>query len=83
MKKRFIKQFLVESPSIKGKDGDIVTYPVSYKYNGGIIINKKWYDGYIVGQPLVPKGFKLVSIGVGLNLNNQPPLATARLVKVE
>lgn len=81
MKRRHIKHYLIESPVIAGKEGDEVKYPVSYNYNGGIIINGKWYDGYIVGQPLVPKGLELQSIGVGLMLNAMPPLATAVLVR--
>lgn len=80
MKKRK-KWFYVEaSPDIKGEEGDIVKYPVSFKYVGGITIKEKWYDGFFVGQPLVPKGLALEKIG-GLDFSQQPPLATAKLVK--
>ena len=57
----------------------LVTYPVSYRYNGGIIIDGKWYEGYTVPRPKVPKGFELVSIGCGLQLNAHPPYATSYL----
>lgn len=81
MKRRHIKHYLIKSPVIKGKEGDEVKYPVSYNYNGGIVIENRWYDGFIVGQPLLPKGLELQSIGVGLQLNATPPLATAILVR--
>jgi len=54
----------------------LVTFPVSQTYNGGIVIDDKWYKGYQVPRPKVPKGFKLVSIGCGLQLNARPPYAT-------
>ena len=57
----------------------LVTYPVSIRYNGGIIIKGKWYDGFKVPPPIIPKGFELVGIGVGLEMNCQPPLATEYL----
>lgn len=57
----------------------LVTYPVSIRYNGGIIIDGKWYDGYEVVKPKVPKGFKLYNIGCGLQLNARPPYATSYL----
>jgi len=57
----------------------LVSYPVSYRYNGGISIDGKWYEGYKVAKPKVPKGFKLVGIGIGLQLNAQPPYATTYL----
>ena len=57
----------------------LVTYPVSYRYNGGIIVDDKWYEGFKVKSPKVPKGFELVSIGCGLQLNAQPPYATVYL----
>jgi hypothetical protein len=52
-----------------------VTYPVSYRYNGGIIIGDKWFNGYKIPQPKIPKGWKLVNIGCGLQLNSRPPFA--------
>jgi hypothetical protein len=57
----------------------LVTYPVSYRYNGGIIVDGKWYEGYKVPSPKVPKGFTLRGIGCGLQLNVHPPYATAYL----
>lgn len=56
-----------------------VTYPVSYRYNGGIVVDGKWYEGYEVPKPDVPEGWELVNIGVGLQLNAQPPFATMLL----
>ena len=53
----------------------LVTFPVSYRYNGGIVIGNKWYEGFEVPRPKVPKGFELYSIGVGLQLNAQPHYA--------
>lgn len=80
MNKRFFK---VKAPVIKGKEGKLVTYPVSYEYNGGIVINNEWYNGYEVEAPIVPDGLCLQSIGCGLQMNCQPPFATSRLVKKE
>ena len=57
----------------------LVTYPVSYRYNGGTIVGDKWYDGFVVAKPKVPKGFELVGIGCGLQLNAKPPYATRYL----
>jgi hypothetical protein len=67
----------------KWNESCLVTYPVSYKYNGGIIINNKWYEGYEVPKPKVPKGFKLVGIGCGLQLNTHPPYATSYLKPID
>jgi len=53
-----------------------VTFAVSYRYNGGIVIDDEWYAGYEVPPPIVPEGFMLVGIGVGLELNSHPPYAT-------
>ena len=71
-----------------------VTYPVSCRYNGGIILSpdgkmdfgcknpkSKWYAGFEVPKPKVPKGYHLESIGVGLELNATPPRATMLLIK--
>ena len=60
-------------------DSRLVTYPVSYEYNGGIVLDDEWYDGFEVPSPIVPAGFELVGIGIGLQLNAQPPYATAYL----
>lgn len=57
----------------------LVKYPVSYTYNGGCIIKGKWYKGVKVPNPKVPKGFKLVGIGIGSQLNAFPPYATMYL----
>lgn len=73
--------YKMKAPIIKGKEGNLVKYPVSYKYNGGIVFNGKWYNGFEVGEPIVPEGFKLMGIGCGLQFNSIPPEATARLVK--
>lgn len=67
----------------KWSDGNLVTYPVSYIYNGGIVINGKWYKGIKVKEPDVPRGYMLKSIGIGLQLNAQPPIATSLLIKVK
>jgi hypothetical protein len=66
-----------------GTDGCEVMYAASYEYNGGTAIGDKWYKGYKVPPPYLPAGYKLVGIGVGLELNATPPLATARLVPIE
>jgi hypothetical protein len=57
----------------------LVTFPVSYRYNGGIVIDDEWYAGYEVPPPVVPAGFELVGIGCGLQLNARPPYATQYL----
>lgn len=66
-----------------GKNSYEVTYPVSYKYNGGYVMHgdDQWYAGFYVPEPVVPAGWKLVGIGVGLQLNARPPYATMLLVK--
>ena len=60
-------------------DSFLVSYPVSYKYNGGTVIKGEWYNGYKVSKPIAPKGFALVGIGIGLQLNARPPYATVYL----
>ena len=57
-----------------------ITYAVSYKYNGGIVVGDEWCVGFDVPLPVVPKGYELKSAGVGLDLNFRPPRATAYLV---
>ena len=59
--------------------GCLVKYPVSYRYNGGVTYKGQWYEGFTVSKPRVPPGFKLVGIGIGLELNSHPPLATQYL----
>ena len=68
----------------KAKPGErvTVTYAAGISYNGGTVINGEWFAGYEVPPPIIPAGYKLVHIGVGLNLNAAPPMATALLVPV-
>lgn len=56
-----------------------VTYPVSISYNGGTVVDGKWYGGYLVPDPIVPAGYELVDMGVGLQLNARPPTCTMKL----
>ena len=65
----------------KWLDGVLVMYPTSITYNGGTVIDGEWYSGYEVPQPKIPKGYELVSIYCGDQLNNHPPLATRLLRK--
>jgi hypothetical protein len=60
-------------------DSFLVTYPVSYRYNGGTIIEDEYYEGFEVVKPSTPKGYELVGIGCGLQLNAHPPYATSYL----
>ena len=72
--------YKVPAPIIKTNKGNHeVTFPVSYNYNGGIVIKGKWYKGYKVPAPIVPKGMVLKGMGIGLNLNYSPPLTTMYL----
>ena len=64
-------------------DGKLIHYTVSYDYNGGMVVDDKWYQGYKVPSPIIPKGYALVSIGVGLQMNAKPPFATAYLKPLE
>ena len=77
------KLFKMKCPPLKKTekwcDSHLVQFPVSHVYNGGVIIDDEWYDGYAVDAPEVPDGFELVSIYCGLQLNCQPPLATMYL----
>jgi hypothetical protein len=57
-------------------DSHLVSFPVSYRYNGGVIIEGEHYDGVDVPDPIIPHGYTLKGIGVGLNLNIVPPYAT-------
>jgi len=58
----------------------LVTYPTSVDYNGGIVVDDKWYKGYKVKNKIkLPKGFSMVGIGCGLQMNARPPYATAYL----
>lgn len=71
-----------------------VAYPVSYRYNGGATITpegrfdphcenpkSKWYAGYKVPAPKIPKGYELTSINCGLQMNCKPPYETMILRK--
>ena len=64
-------------------DNRLVEYPVSCTYNGGISIGDEWYEGYEVPSPVVPDGYELVDIAVGLQLNACPPMATMYLKPIE
>jgi len=57
-----------------------VQYAVSYTYNGGTILGDEWYEGYEVPPPLLSPGYVILGIGVGLELNARPPLATGVVV---
>jgi hypothetical protein len=63
--------------------GKLVTYPVSYVYNGSFEWEGDWYQGFEVPKPDVPKGYELVNIGVGLQHNCMPPFATMLLTKIK
>lgn len=60
-----------------------VRYAVSYTYNGGTVVDGKWYQGYIVPPPILREGTKLEPVTCGLDLNSHPPRKVARLVYVE
>ncbi len=60
-----------------------VSFPVSCNYNGGIVRNGEWFVGYVVPEPIVPIGFKLVYDGGGLERNSSPPTCYAYLVPEE
>jgi hypothetical protein len=62
---------------------DYAKYAVSYIYNGGTSINDEWFNGYGVPPPYILPGYGIVSIGVGLQLNACPPLATGVLKPVD
>jgi hypothetical protein len=62
-------------------DGYLITFPVSYRYNGGISVNNRHYEGFTVKNPKIPKGFETKSICCGLQLNAKPPLATRMILR--
>lgn len=70
----------IESPILPKKEGK-VKFPVSYRYNGGTIVDGKWHEGFEVGDPVVPDGYELISLGIGLELNSKPPVCTMYLQK--
>lgn len=63
--------------------GVLVTYPVSYVYNGSFEYDGDWYQGFEVPKPDVPEGYELMGIGILLELNCMPPIATELLIKKE
>jgi len=65
----------------KWSDGYLVTYPVSCRYNGGIVIDDKHYEGFTVPAPKIPKGYYTMGIGCGLQLNARPPYATSLILR--
>lgn len=68
----------VKIPDKKRKE---VRYSVSITYNGGTIIDGKWYQGYEVPPPILADGVKIEDPGFGLCLNSHPPQKTVYLVK--
>lgn len=59
-----------------GKHDVPVSIPVSYAYNGGVLVHGCVFAGYEVEPPILPEGCELVDMAVGLNLNVAPPKAT-------
>jgi hypothetical protein len=53
----------------------MVKVPVSYTYNGGVLVDGAWYAGFDVGPPVVPATHELVDMACGLDLNHRPPCA--------
>ena len=45
----------------KGYVGDIIPEVIKH-YNGGTVINDKWYQGIITPRPIIPKDYELVSV---------------------
>ena len=70
-----------KSLAAKGKAHRVI-YPVSYRYNGGIIIGNKWHEGFKIPRPKIPKGWELHNLGCGLQLNSRPPYATNVLMPI-
>jgi len=82
MGKKDDEYFHCPPTDLRGHRGQCqVQFAVSEEYNGGIVINDKWYKGYKVPPPILSPGFKLVGIGVGHQLNARPPYATQLLVR--
>jgi hypothetical protein len=55
----------------------------SYLYNGGITIGDDWYPGFEVDPPIIPRGYELVGMGVGAQLNARPPYSTLCLRRIK
>jgi hypothetical protein len=72
--------FRVPAPDLRGQERPgksvKVHYPVGISYNGGTVIKGEWFAGYKVDPPIVPEGYQLVDICVGLELNCAPPMCT-------
>jgi hypothetical protein len=68
--------------TLPAKEGK-VTFAVSYTYNGGMTYRSKWYKGYKCEPPIVPRGYKLVDLAVGLQFNSSPPRATYKLERIK
>ena len=64
-------------------DSYLVTFPVSYRPNGGCVIDGEYYDGVEVPSPIIPSGYTLKSIGVGMMLNQTPPVCTMYLKPID
>jgi len=74
----FIK---LPAPVLAAKEG-YVSYPVSYEYNGGTIYKGQYVKGFEIPEPVVPIGFKLVELYMGLQHNAHPPLKTSKLKRI-
>jgi len=79
--------YKVKGDDLRGKesaDNDVlVKIHHSINYNGGTVVDGKWYAGYEVDRPIVPKGYELFSIGEGSQLNAHPPYTMMILRKVK
>jgi hypothetical protein len=74
---------IIKAPKKIPKLGKRVTFPVSYRYNGGTFVDGEWYDGFFVPPPVVPDGYELVGMGCGLQMNCRPPYVTLLLVQTK
>lgn len=77
-----VRWFRMKRPNLKGHKEGEVQFSTGYRYNGGIIVRGQWVQGILMDKPIVSKGYRLRSIGVGLQLNCCPPYATQYLEKV-
>jgi hypothetical protein len=66
-------------PLYYGENSRQISFPVSYTYNGGIVIGDKWYKGFHVPAPIIPSDCELNTLGIGLCLMSQPPMCTVLL----
>jgi len=74
--------FRMKRPDLRECKQGEVQFPTGVRYNGGTIVNGKWVQGILIAEPILPKGFMLRNIGVGLQLNCCPPYATKYLEKM-